>query len=285
MNDPNIPSIIEAAKGAVEIDKRIGAVTVDVDGLDVKVPVVLNGQAPQVVSVESQARALYEAAGGPPRRTGEYHFDDLASLVAWSQRFTTEDSAAYFTAPDTDAGDDGSVKVVVDDLPKSGSGARRALSASVGLALSDSLKRWVGIAGAWRDAATFCDFVEEHVDEITTADVVSLTQNVGGKSEQVWKRTVDDNGGVRMVVEDSSAPSTRVPRRFKIAAPTFSFDGAANVAEFQVALRCKVEKGRPYFQVELVDLAEVVAACVRVAMQSFKEQVPGCATYLGCGVG
>lgn len=287
----SLAAIAQLGADAVDIDNKVKLATVKVgrdDGASVEVPVVVkpDGQV-QVFqgAIEAGAREM------PPRRQGLYQFATLASLCAFTNRFKTVDSMAFFKAPHltTDAdGDasivDGKITVVFDDQPVEDSfGSHGMFKASMPLELGLLMKRYLEMSGTWLSAETFLGFIDERTDDLVSADLVSVVNNVGATTQSSWTRTVSPEGKIKIRVEDETGPSVSVPRSFAVRLPVFSFDRAGDVVELVCSLRTRVSKKQLEFSFAFQDLDERIAQAVEVAKATFEKEVPDVSSFLGVG--
>lgn len=264
---------------AVTADARTIFVPATYEGTEVLIPVAFNAHGEPIVLTEVLKLAELAHGRAHPRRGGEYTFTAVASLLAWATRFAGPLSAAFLSAP-TATLTAGEVEIIIDELDaKSTDGAARALSATLKLRLSDRLAFWLRHVNKQFNAEQFQDFVTRAADELTTADVVTMINNLEIKSEALWKRTVDENGRTKLQIEDQSGPATRIPSTFAFAVPVFDFDDEANGQTFNARLVLKLEKGRPFFTFEVVDFASKMAEVMAALAAQVATVVPQ--TYMG----
>lgn len=284
MSTTDIKQGIEAilAAGANAVTAQGRGYTIDVTHRDttIKVPIVAQSGGGIAVLRDAYDLAKQEHAERNPDRAGRYTMADTESLLAWAGRFKQPDSAAFLTAPTLVA--PGSVTIVIDELPISTAGAHRRLTASLGLRFSDLLTEWLKLNGQWQTAEAFYSFVDEHTDELTTADVLTMAKNIEIRSESTFKRSVSDDGKVKLVLEDQSGPAMTVPRKFGFVAPMFSFGGEYKHHTFSARLALKLDKGRPMFRFEIVDLQGRVSDAMRVIRDEIATVIP--LVYLGTRV-
>lgn len=276
VEDEEVASILNAGKLSASIAERHTSIEVDYDDVTIKVPIVATENGASVI------RDAYDLAKQThdrlyPARAGRYAMADLESLLAWARRYKTEDTAVFLGAPNS-AGP-GLIQVVIDELPASAGGCHRQLSASLALRFSELLAAWLRLNGQWQSAESFYSFVDDHTDELTTADVLTMAKNVEIKSESTFKRSVDDSGRVKLVLEDQSGPAMSVPRKFGFVAPMFSFGGEYKHSTFTCRLALKLEKGRPQFRFEIVDLPGRVQDAMRAVRDEIAQTVP--LVYMG----
>lgn len=274
----NIAEAIKAGAAQVTAENRTIDIKASVRGIETVVPYAFTAQGEprclkEVIDIASAA-----ADRTAPIRQGRYQFSDLASILAWATRYKTAETTAYLTAPSQI---NGSLTIIVDELPggESDKGTNRTLRATLPIALHDRLKAWVASQDQWLDAAAFCSFVEMAGDELASADLLSMVQNLEVTSATSWKRTVDDKGAVRVQTEDKSGPATRIPRDFKFAVPAFEFDDASTT--FGAKLFSKIEKGQPMFRFSIVDLKRTIAFAMKVTHEAVADVVPSANVYLG----
>jgi len=270
-------AVTAGAAGVTAKDRTID-VKVSVRGVDITLPYAFTSQGEPRLLKEAVEEAQRVADRMAPLRTGRYQFSDLPSILAWTARYKTAETSAYLQAPTQSPG---SLTIVVDELPggESDKGANRTLRATLPIALHDRLKAWVASQDTWLDAAAFCTFVEMAGDELTSAELLSMVQNLEVTSATSWKRTVDDKGAVRVQTEDKSGPATRIPRDFKFAVPAFEFDDVATV--FGAKLFSKIEKGQPMFRFTIADLKRTIALAMKVTHEVVADVVPSANVYLG----
>jgi hypothetical protein len=274
----NIAEAIKAGAAGVSAKDRTIDVTAKVRGVEVTLPYAFNGNGQPQLLKEALDEARHQADQTNPRRQGRYQFSDLASILAWATRYKTAETSAYLQAPTQSPG---SLTIIVDELPggDSDKGTNRTLRATLPIALHDRLKAWVATQEQWLDAATFCSFVEMAGDELSSAELLSMVQNLEVTSAASWKRTVDDKGAVRVQTEDKSGPATRIPRDFKFAVSAFEFDDVAT--QFDAKLFSKIEKGQPMFRFTITDLKRTITLAMKMTHEVVSEVVPAANVYLG----
>lgn len=254
-----VEAILKAGRQSATVEERVCSVTIDYRGTVVAIPIATTEHGTMVIR-DAYDLAKQAHAEQHPDRAGRYAMADLESLLAWAKRHKTEDTAAFLTAPgDTP----GSVQVVIDELPASGAGCHRKLSASLALKFSEALTEWLAQNDQWQSAEQFYSFIDEHTDQLTTADVLTMAKNVEIKSESSFKRSVDDSGRVKLVLEDQSGPAMSVPRKFGFVAPMFTFGDEHKLHTFTARLSLKLDKGRPMFRYQIVDLPGRVGDAMR----------------------
>ncbi len=270
-------AVTAGAAGVTAKDRTID-VKVAVRGVEVTLPYAFTSSGEPRLLKEAVEEAQHQADQTSPRRNGRYQFSDLASILAWAARYKTAETSAYLQAPTQSPG---SLTIIVDELPggDSDKGTNRTLRATLPIALHDRLKAWVGAQDAWLDAATFCSFVEMAGDELSSAELLSMVQNLEVTAATTWKRTVDDKGAVRVQTEDKSGPATRIPREFKFAVPAFEFDDIATM--FAAKLFSKIEKGQPMFRFTISDFKRTIALAMKVTHDVVADVVPATQVYLG----
>jgi hypothetical protein len=282
----NIAEAIKAGAAGVTAENRTIDIKASVRGVETVVPYAFNAQGEPRFLKEVLDVATAAADQHAPRRQGRYQFSDLASILAWATRYKTAETSAYLQAPTQSPG---SLTIIVDELPGNESGGQsggasdkgtnRTLRATLPIALHDRLKAWVATQEQWLDAAMFCSFVGMAGDELSSAELLSMVQNLEVTSATTWKRTVDDKGAVRVQTEDKSGPATRIPRDFKFAVPAFEFDDVAT--QFDAKLFSKIEKGQPMFRFTITDLKRTIALAMKVTHEVVSEVVPATQVYLG----
>jgi uncharacterized protein YfdQ (DUF2303 family) len=274
-----VEAIVEAGRASAVANDRIIAVPAKYRDTEIDVLYVVTPQGAMILrDAYDLAKAAYEQTS--PERSGRYEMADMESLLAWSKRYKTADTAVFLTAPSLTGV--GAVRVVVDELPVGEKGCHRKLTASLALRFSDLLTEWLKLNGAWQTAEAFYTFIDEHTDDLTTADVLTMAKNIEVKSESTFKRTVADDGKVKLVLEDQSGPAMSVPRKLGFVAPMFSFGGEYKAHTFTARLALKLDKGRPIFRFEIVDLAGRVQDAMRAIRDEIAPTVP--LVYMGARV-
>lgn len=276
VGDNGIAAAIDAGRAQVTASDRTLSVKATVRGITVEAPVAFSASGQPAVLDAVVAIATAEANRVAPLRAGIYRFSDLPSIVAWARRYLTPETCAYLTPP---AVGEGYLAVVVDDLPPSATGTNRTVRAHLPIILHERFAAWRLEQGKWLAAETFCSLVEQAGDELSSTDLISLTQNLEVKSESNWTRKVDDKGGIRIVTEDQSGPATRIPRTFAFAVPVFEFDAAAQ--QLQAQLFSKIEKGRPLFMFKIIDVKRVIASAMVSVQAAISQVVPPAQVYFG----
>lgn len=273
---PGVEAILEAGRQSVAVGERVDIIEVTYRDTKIAVPVFAT---PSGVGILRDAYDLAKAAHDEqnPMRSGRYVMADLESLLAWADRYLENETAAFLTPPTATSA--GSVNIVIDELNADAGGAHRRLSASLALKFSDLLTEWLKLNGQWQTAEAFYSFIDEHTDELTTADVLTMAKNIEIKSESTFKRSVDDSGKVKLVLEDQSGPAMTVPRKFGFVTPMFSFGGEYKAHTFSARLSLKLDKGHPTFRFEIVDLAGRIQDAMRAIRDQVVATVP--TTYMG----
>lgn len=294
MDSDSIQAIVEAIQQSVTADERTFDVTIVRDGVSVTVPYALNPNGPTILK-DAIEYAREEVKRVRPDRAGRYRFSDLRSLLAWADRYKTDDTAVYLTAPlSQGANAAGSVHVIVDDLPRadlpteedeSGApstsmlGASRKLTATLPLGLHKQLLEWVQLDRVWCTTEAFHTFLDDRSEQLSSAEVLGMAANIEIKSEATWKRVVDANGAVRIQSEDKAGPSAKLVKSFQFFAPVFEHDDIGNVMVFAVRVSMKIDHGKPAFRMELVDLHQKLATAMATMANEVEKHVP--AVYMG----
>jgi uncharacterized protein YfdQ (DUF2303 family) len=271
-----VEAILEAGKATTSIAARVDTIDVEYRNTKIVVPVAAAGQG-VVVLRDAFDLAKQAHADQSPERAGHYTMADLESLLAWAGRHRTPNTAAFLSAPTPSA--PGVVQVTIDELPTGDAGCHRKLSASLALRFSNLLAEWLKLNGQWQSAEAFYSFIDEHTEELTTADVLTMAKNIEVRSESTFKRTIGDDGKVKLVLEDQSGPAMSVPRKLGFIAPMFSFGGEYKAHTFTARLALKLDKGRPMFRFEIVDLPGRVLDATRVIRDEIGKVVP--LVYMG----
>lgn len=281
-NTQDTKALLAAGAASVNAIERTFNVTVEHDGIAVTLPHAFDAAGNPKLLTGAYEAVKAEAARLRPQRANSYAFSDLASLILWAGRYKTEDSAVYVDGPEP-GGDPGSVVVVVDEFPAEGDiGAHRALQARVGIDLSKELKEWINAAGSWMNAETFHSFLDERSDQLASAEALTMAMNVEIRSESTWKRTVDaDTGRVKLVDESSSGPTAAVPRSFAFNVPVFTFHAVDDAQRFEARLAMKVDRGKPYFKIELKQLERAISDAMTAIAAEMAKTVP--VVYMGSG--
>lgn len=277
--DATVASIQAAGAAAVRAADRQFTGQVTIGDVTVAYPYVINGDGNPVL-LDSVVRAADAEHGRlHPDRAGRYSMHDLASLLAWAQRYVGESSAAYVISPDADSCASGLVTVVVDDLPQKGAdGGRRALRCTMPLELHDRLRDWLSSAETLMSVETFADFVRRATDELGSADLLTMVNNVEVHEESSWARVAGEDGSLKLKAE-SSQRTSRVPAAFAFRVPVFDGDPEQDAQTFTARLTVKVDKGKPVFAYEIVDVAPTLAQAVKRIRDAVAAVVP--ATYMG----
>ena len=277
VTDPTVASIQAAGAAAVNGPSRLFSATATVGDVTMAMPYVVDGTGAVRQLSELQSAVQAEHQKRHPDRTGRYQMSDLTSLLAWAQRHTTDDTAAYVKAPE--GRNAGSATVVVDDLPRLGpDGGRRVLRAVLPLELHDRLLAWIELDSIEMDVEKFSDHVNRAIDELSGTDLVTMIANVEVSTSSSWTRTVDADNRVRLVAEESKGTS-KVPARFSFMTPVFDDDDPANVQMFTCRLVCKVQNKKPVFSYEILDLKNKLGQAVKRIRDDLGQVVA--AVYMG----
>lgn len=282
----DVTAAFEAGAASVGAVSRMRNVDVTVRGVTVGVPYAFDAAGTPRFLSEAWDKASAAADRERPQRGGRYSFADLPSLVGWARRYKIDETCAYLSAPS--ATSNGYAVIVIDDLVAARdvgddavatAGTNRLLRGTLAIELHERLKAWISGQSKWTPAEEFCSFVEQAGDELLTADLLTMVQNLEVRGATSWKRSVDDKGVVRVQTEDQSGPATRIPRDFAFAVPAFKHDGAAG--SFAAKLFSKVEKGQPMFQFRISDLDRTIMSAMRSIGGAVAEVIPSAQVYFG----
>jgi len=270
--DEAVATIARAGADAVTADKRhivVSAWYGDASNpTEARVPYLFDGNGTPRPCSEAIDLAKQLHLMEHPRRVGTYKMDDLASLIAWGQRFQTPTTAAFITAPEHIG--DGSVVVVIDEMAPAGhDGALRQLRCNTTLRLHERLQAWLSASTQAMNIEQFSDFAQRATDEFAEASLISAIANVEVHEESKWVRSVDSETGTVKLTAESSKRTTKMPTSFQFAVPVFDGDDPQNAMTFTARLVIKAPNGKPQFQFEVVDFKPRLAQ----AMETIRQQV------------
>ncbi len=267
--DEGVATIARAGADAVTAGLRYVTVYAWCGETEVRVPYLVDGSGNPRACQEAIDLAKQLEHKARPTRSGNYKMSDLASLVAWAQRFKVEaTTAAFIEAPDL--GRTGAVVVVIDELEAgNGHGALRQLRCSTTLRLHDRLKEWLTASAKPMGVEEFSDFAQRATDEFAEASLISAIANVEVHEESKWVRSVDSETGTVKLTAESSKRTTKMPTSFQFAVPVFDGDDPQNAMTFTARLVIKAPNGKPQFQFEVVDFKPRLAQ----AMETIRQQV------------
>ncbi len=267
------PDIIDAARAAVEVSQRI--TTIAIDGDDVPVRVVQNGNS-ITVEVAKDVIAESERRGrGPIRRSGTVELGSVDSLIAYVDRFKVAESNAVAFAPVSPPG----ITVIFDYHPATDDGEAAWCQdrASYKCPLSRQWQLWLAAEGKAFAQVAFGDFIEANQADLSTRDgfapatqmievARNLVINVGSK----FARTVNPTTGEGTLIvkdEHDASTSTRIPKAFALAIPVFEGDEVLYPVE--ALLRFAMVEGRPTFAFVLQNKEK----CLEFALAELRKRV------------
>lgn len=260
----DLSAAFSAGAAAVDLATRTAKIAVPYRGLEFSIPLAFDASGQPVVldGLIEQARSQYDREN--PERSGDYTFHDLASLSAWAKRHGNENTVAYVASPARDPNGIGKISVVIDGLPSQDLGSHEQLRGWMALELSDRLKVWKSHERKTFTADNFNDFIQRASDELGNAELISMVNNIEVTETSQYRRTVDAATGAIRIQDENTKTPARIPPSFSFAVPVFDFDDVANVHAFTARLSVKLEKGKPFFSFEIVDLKPRIAAAVAI---------------------
>lgn len=173
-----------------------------------------------------KAIELPDRAQLPPRPTATVTVDDRASLSAYANRYSTEDSILI---ADIDAS---TITARLDWHPHNGNpvhGIAAANCHKVALVLrpSEEFARWDAFEGEFHDQAEFARFLEENAADVAhpeAATMIEISRDFEAVAGQTYKSSVRlDNGDRRLtyVSESRAENGVIVPQKFTLQIPIY----------------------------------------------------------------
>lgn len=241
--DEGVATIARAGADAVTASQRHVVVSAWYGETEVRVPYLLDGSGNPRACQEATELAKQIEQRARPARSGNYKMSDLASLIAWAQRFKVESTtAAFIEAPDL--GRVGTVAIIVDELEVGDEhGALRQLRCSTTLRLHDRLKEWLDASNHAMSVEEFSDFAQRATDEFAEASLISAIFNVEVHEESKWLRSVDQDTGAVKLTAESSKRTTKMPTSFQFSVPVFDGDDPQNAMTFTARMVIKPPTG------------------------------------------
>lgn len=255
-------------------------VLTDCDGRDEAIPVAVRTERDGTTRVEVLRDVLDEVdrlADGPRRRAGLVELGDLASLIAYVNRFKRAQETVAFASADPPE-----IAVVFDyDGPSlvggpEGDNGWRGDRAVYRCPLSRQWKLWAGLDGQPMGQVAFGDLLEQNADDIRAgaddhapaARMLEVARNLVINSVGKFARSVDPNTGtgtLTIVDDHDKATSTKIPRAFGLAIPVF--EGSPDLYAVEARIRfAMVDAGggakRPSFTFILHNRAQVFEAAL-----------------------
>jgi len=127
MTDALVASIQQAGAAAVNGAARLFQATYTLGDVGMTMPYAVDGNG-AITHLPHLTQAVRDEHNRRhPNRAGRYLFSDLNSLLAWAQRYTTVNTAAFVKSPEGTT--EGIATVIIDEMPLQGEdSAPRCLS-------------------------------------------------------------------------------------------------------------------------------------------------------------
>lgn len=162
----------------------------------------------------------------PPRPKARVSVDDRESLVTYSKRHLTGNSAIFADY------DKGTITTRLDWHPHnqnedSGRAGANEHSCELKLLPSEEFARWNGMQGKMHPQADFALFLEENASDIwqpEPAIMLELARDLEGVTGQTFKsrtRLTDGSHGFRFETENKIVSEVQAPDEFKLSIPVY----------------------------------------------------------------
>jgi uncharacterized protein YfdQ (DUF2303 family) len=150
---------------------------------------------------------------------------------------------------------------------------------------------WMAISGKLLSQTEFCEFIEEHLDDIhkpAAADVLSIATNLQGKrnvafksvqnlttgdKQLVWEETTEAKGGAR--------GDAKVPSQIVIRIPVFRGAEETTTFDLTVLLRYRIDDGKLRFEAKILHSEKVTDLAFDRLVTDFQEKVDDVPVYIG----
>lgn len=225
---------INAGIQIASVDSRITEIE-HPDDEGTAIPVFLNtdGDGPQVVVASEALGVLDSRLPGPRRRVGHVRLFEVASMIAFLNRYSDDNSVIYANPESL------GFVAVIDDTPpgavppgaKAGAGtAWRQYRAQYDCPRSPEWLAWTQFDGKAMKQEEFADFLESRLEDMTTGaefpkpiDVLAVARSLHIKTKGEFRKEVNPTNGDHILVckTETDTGSTAIPRAFLLAVPVF----------------------------------------------------------------
>lgn len=246
MSDDNIKTALDAGRELAGLAPRFSFIAhPDDDGCKVPAMLVTNGDGDtQIALCADVLEALDARMPGPERRKGSLRFSEVDSLIAYVNRYGTDDTIVW---ADTSAL---GFVVVFDDHPTGdadSNAAWREFRASYNCPRSPEWLAWTARDGKAMRQTEFADFIESRLEDLRVADgyappieVLQMARQLNIRTKGEFRRELNPTNGDSILVHktETDTGSTVIPRAFALAIPVF--EGGAR---YQVEARVRFALG------------------------------------------
>lgn len=204
--------------------------------------------------------ALDDRSPAPRRRKGRARLETLDSFIAHVNRFKSEDTVVF---ADTEHGQ----LVAVYNYHPGGADHGKAGWSDFGSVyscpLSDAWKAWAGRAGDGMSKHDFAQFLDDHREDIvtaddypTSADMLDMVRKLHVRTKGEYRDDFDQVTGERTLVvkHEHEETSTKIHRVFLLGIPIYR-GGKAYFIQVRIQFRVKGDQG-PVFSYALHDAAK-----------------------------
>lgn len=258
-NVSDVSDLLEMGAEMADVGDRITAIGhPEDDGVAVLVSRECTDEGgDQIVLARDVMEALDQRMPGPRARKGTHTITELESLVAYVNRYKSDNTLAWANV------DAFKLEVVLDDHPEGhplegkGKAAWRQHRAVYTCPRSPEWKAWTEHDGRPLGQEQFADFVETRLEDLRGGDgypkpleVLNMARHLVMHQKGMFERKIDPTTGNGILINkvENVADSTVIPRAFLLGIPVFE-GGAAYQVEARV--RFALTEGRPVFSYTL----------------------------------
>lgn len=245
----SIEAAIEAGEKAADLKSRTTIVCSDGG-----IPITLLNSGQSIKVLTEALKIADERRLFPARRVGTIAIDEQESFVAIVNRFKSVSSAIF-----ADVGD--FALTCVFDYHPAGESVEEAAwcqhRAVYSCPRSTEWQTWCGNEGKSLDQVTFADFIDDHLEDVTSEDgyptgmdLLEMGRDLKIFSSGTFKRKVDPTSGEHSLEckQEHGANSTKIPRAFLLGIPVFLGGQPYRV---EARIRFKLVHGEPIFTYHL----------------------------------
>lgn len=236
-----------------------------------KIPVAFLGTNMRAEVLTEVLREIEQRKPHPTRCKGIARFTELDSFIAHVNRFKSDESVVFAIAQEHNL-------QAVYDYHSADQPAWCQHRAEYTCPLSREWSRWCGFAGKDRSQDEFANFVDEHLNDLTSPhddegaatpiDVLEMARNLAIHTKGTFERKLDPTTGEHTMVckQEHGENSTKIPKAFYLALPVY--EGGAKY-RVEARIRFRIHHGSPAFAIVLHRKQEILED----AFNEVREQV------------
>lgn len=253
MDNDNIATAIEAGKQLAGVSLRVLNIAAP-NNPPVPVALIEEEGNQKIVVLTDAIQAMDDRATGPRDRRGIVTLTELESLIAYVNRYKSENAIAW-----ADAAAFG-IAVVFDDHPagpERTSAAWRTHRANYTCPKSPEWIAWTQLDGQPMPQEKFADFIEARLEDLRAADgypkpteMLQVARNLMIRTKGTFERSINPTTGDSVLTNktETETGSTQIPRAFVIGVPVF--DGGTPY-QVEARVRMAIVDGRAAFSYTL----------------------------------